>query len=126
MWEVNEALSENTRYEQLADGRWRAEYNGFVKLTAEGGTPAASEEQLSRAMDTLLASIIRGGKEREKKDTAALMSSLVLSDAITVVRKKARQVARFNLERSAVSSRTAHDPTARQRRQTRKKAGGQP
>jgi hypothetical protein len=126
MWEVNEALSENTRYEQLTDGRWRAEYNGFVKLTAEGGTPAASEEQLSRAMDTLLASIIRGGKEREEKNMAALMSSFVLSEAITVVRKRARQAGRFTQESSAVSSRTAHDSTERHRHRTGKKAGGQP
>ena len=94
MWEVNEALSENTRWEQLADGRWKAEYNGFVKVTAEGDTPASSEKHLSRAMDTLLASIIRGGKDRKPKDMTALMRSVVLTDAIEVVRKTARQTPR--------------------------------
>ena len=126
MWEVNEALSENTRYEQLADGRWKAQYNGFVKVEAEGDTPAASEHHLSRAMDTLLASIIRGGKERKKKDMAALMGSLVLTDAIRVVRKHAKQTAGFKSARPAVSSPTAHDSTERQRQQMRKKAGGLP
>jgi len=68
MWLVNQALSENTRYTQLGDGRWKAEYNGFVKMTAEGKTPTESEKQLSQAMDTLLASLIRGGKDRQKAD----------------------------------------------------------
>lgn len=125
MWEVNEALSENTRYEQLADGRWRAEYNGFVKVTAEADTPAASEEQLSRAMDTLLASIIRGGKDRKKKDMAALMSSLALSAAIEVVEKRTMRTARFKPESSAASSGTAHDSTERRLQLVGKKPGGQ-
>ena len=120
MWEVNEALSENTRYEQLADGRWKAEYDGFVKVAAEGDTPAASEKHLGRAMDTLLASIIRGGKERKRKDVAALMSSLVLTDAIRVVRKEARQTARMTSELSEASGRAADKSTKRQRRRTEK------
>ena len=126
MWEVNEALSEQTRYEQLADGRWKAEYDGFVKVAAEGDTPAASEKHLSRAMDTLLASVIRGGKERERKDLAALMGSLVLTDAIRIVRKNARQTARFKSAGSAVSNRAAHDSTEPRRQRTEKKNGGQP
>ena len=95
MRQVNQALSENTRYTQLGDGRWKAEYNGFVKMTAEGQTPTQSEVQLNRAMDTLLASLIRGGKDREKADPDAFISSLMLSDAICVVMKTAKESARF-------------------------------
>jgi predicted RNase H-like HicB family nuclease len=72
MWLVNQALSENTRYTQLGDGRWKAEYNGFVKMTAEGKTPTESEKQLSQAMDTLLASLISGGEVQEEDARGAL------------------------------------------------------
>jgi hypothetical protein len=93
MWEVNRALSEQTRYTQLENGRWKAVYKGFVILAAEGDTPTESEQQLSRAMDMLLASLIRGGKDREKPDVAAALSSFMLSDAISVVKSTARKTA---------------------------------
>lgn len=95
MWLVNQALSENTRYTQLGDGRWKAEYCGFVTMTAEGNTPAQSERQLSLAMDTLLASLIRGGKDRPPQDADAFIASLMLSDAITVVRNTASKTGEF-------------------------------
>lgn len=104
MWEVDRALTENTRFKQIEQGRWKAEYRGFVTMTAEGGTPTEGERQLSRAMDVLLASIIRGGKDAEKPDTVSVMSSFMLSDAITVVKRTARQTARFKQNGHQLSS----------------------
>lgn len=98
MWEVDRALTENTRFAQVANGRWKAEYKGFVTMTAEGDTPTESERQLSRAMDVLLASLIRGGKDRETTDPIFAMSSLMLSDAITVVQNTAKKTAIFKRE----------------------------
>lgn len=95
MWEVDRALTDNTRFTQVEKGRWKAEYKGFVTMAAEGDTPTESERQLSRAMDVLLASIIRGGKNREKPDAVAVISSSMLSDAITVVNNTAKQTAKF-------------------------------
>ena len=66
MWEVDRALSERARYEQLEDGRWKAAYTGFVRLSAEGATPVESERKLHDAMDALLASLIRGEKASGK------------------------------------------------------------
>ena len=106
MWEVNQALAENTRYMQLDKDRWRAEYKGFVNMAAEGATPTESERQLNRAMDVLLASIIRGGKDRDKPDTDAMISSLMLSDAITVVKNTAKKAKKYkqDLRRRADSA----------------------
>jgi hypothetical protein len=98
MWEVDRALTENARFAQVENGRWKAEYRGFVTMTAEGDTPTESERKLSRAMDVLLASLIRGSKDREKTDTIFAMSSLMLSDAITVVQNTAKKTARFKQE----------------------------
>ena len=70
-------------------------------MAAEGGTPTESERQLNRAMDVLLASLIRGGKDGERPDTDAVISSLMLSDAITVVRTTARKPAEFKLQEQA-------------------------
>jgi len=95
MWEVDRALTENIRFTQLEPGRWKAEYTGFVTVTAEGRTPTESERQLSRAMDVLLASLIRGGKDRDQPDTDTIISSLMLSDAITVVKNTARKTKKF-------------------------------
>ena len=95
MWEVNQALADQTRFTQLEKGRWKAEYKGFVTIAAEGETPTESERQLNRAMDVLLASLIRGGKEGERLDTDAFISSLMLSDAISVVKTTARKTAEF-------------------------------
>ena len=95
MWEVDRALTEQTRFTQLEKGRWKAEYKGFVTIAAEGGTPTESERQLSRAMDVLLASLIRGGTDREKPDADTIISSSMLSDAISVVRTTARKTAEF-------------------------------
>jgi hypothetical protein len=95
MWEVDRALTENTRFTQLERGRWKAEYSGFVTMTAEGDTPTESERQLSRAMDVLLASLIRGGKDRDKPDTVAVISSSMLTDAITVVDNTAKKTKKF-------------------------------
>ena len=95
MWEVDRALAENTRFTQLDKGRWRAEYTGFVTMTAQGDTPTESERQLTRAMDVLLASIIRGGKDRDKPDADAFIISLMLSDAITVVKNTAKKTKKF-------------------------------
>jgi hypothetical protein len=95
MWEVDRALTENTRYTQLDKGRWKAEYTGFVTVTAEGRTPTESERQLSRAMDVLLASLIRGGKDRDQPDADAFISSVMLSDAITVVKNTAKKTRKF-------------------------------
>ena len=64
-------------------------------MAAEGGTPTESERQLSRAMDVLLASLIRGGKDREQPDADTVISSFMLSDAISVVRTTARKTADF-------------------------------
>jgi len=104
MWEVDRALTENIRFTQLEQGRWKAEYTGFVIMTAEGDTPTESERQLSRAMDVLLASVIRGGKDRDKTDAIFAMSSLMLSDAITVVNNTAKKTARFKQDGHRVSS----------------------
>lgn len=90
---------QNARFTQLEQGRWRAEYTGFVTMTAEGDTPTESERHLSRAMDVLLAGLIRGGKDREKPDTVAAISSLMLSDAIAVVNNTAKKTARFKQAR---------------------------
>jgi predicted RNase H-like HicB family nuclease len=114
MWQVNQPLSEDTRYTQLEDGRWKAEYNGFVKITAEGQTPTESEVQLNRAMDALLASLIRGGKDRPPQDGDAFIASLMLSDAITVVRNTASKTARFkqkNLRPFSTSSEAPREAT---------------
>lgn len=87
--------AEQTRFTQLEKGRWKAEYKGFVTIAAEGGTPTESERQLNRAMDVLLASLIRGGKDGEKKDVDTIISSFMLSDAISVVKTTARKTAEF-------------------------------
>jgi len=60
MWEVDRAVRETARFEQLKDGRWKATYKGFVTLSAEGATPTESERRLNDAMDARLASLIRG------------------------------------------------------------------
>jgi len=104
MWEVNQALAEQTRFTQLEKGRWKAEYKGFVTIAAEGGTPTESERQLNRAMDVLLASLIRGGKDGEKKDVDTIISSFMLSDAITVVRTTARRTAEFKRRSSQAAA----------------------
>jgi hypothetical protein len=110
MWEVDRALTENTRDMQLDKDRWRAEYTGFVKMAAEGATPTESERQLSRAMDVLLANIIRGGKGREQKSMAAVVSSLVLSDAITVVRNPAKATAQLKRDEQRAFTTTLEAP----------------
>ena len=104
MWEVNRALTENTRFTQLDNGRWKAEYKGFVIVAAEGDSPTESEQQLNRAMDVLLASLIRGGKEARKRDVVATMSSFMLSDAISVVKATARKTAEYKRSGSSTSS----------------------
>jgi hypothetical protein len=104
MWEVDQALAERTRFTQLDTGRWKAEYHGFVTVTAEGDTPTQSERQLSRALDVLLASLIRGGKDREKRGTAGKISALMLSDAITVVKNTAKETARLKKDWGRVYS----------------------
>jgi hypothetical protein len=126
MWEVDHALAEHTHFMQIEGGRWKAEYKGFVVMTAEGDTPTMSERQLSRAMDTLLASLIRGGKDPEKRGPDAFITSLMLSDAITVVKNTAKKTAEFKrakrkpfssrLENSADGSRAAAEKTSRKRR----------
>jgi hypothetical protein len=106
MWEVDRALAESTRFTQLEQSRWKAEYTGFVTVTAEGRTPTESERHLSRAMDVLLASLIRGGTDRDKPDTEAMISSLMLSDAITVVNNTAKKTKKYkqDLRRRADSA----------------------
>ena len=64
-------------------------------MAAEGSTPTESERQLNRAMDVLLASLIRGGKDGTKKDADTIISSFMLSDAISVVKTTARKTAEF-------------------------------
>jgi hypothetical protein len=110
MWLIREALSEHTRYTQLADGRWRAEYNGFVRMTAEGQTPTESEVQLNRAMDTLPASLIRGGKGRQKTDPDVVISSLMLSDAISVVMDTAKETTKFKTKTRQWSGGSSESP----------------
>lgn len=110
MWEVSRALSEQTRYTQLENGRWKAAYKGFVIMAAEGDTPTESEQQLNRAMDVLLASLIRGGKDIQKKDTVAAMSAFMLSDAISVVKATARKTAEFKRRGFGVSSAEPEEP----------------
>jgi hypothetical protein len=110
MWEVNRALSERIRYTQLEHGCWKAEYKGFVIMAAEGDTPTESEQQLNRAMDVLLASLIRGGKDREKPDVVAALSSSMLSDAISVVKSTARKTAEFKRKGRHTSSAEPEKP----------------
>jgi hypothetical protein len=104
MWDIERALTENTRFTQLEDGRWKAEYKGFVTMTAEGDTPTEGERQLRRAMDVLLASLIRGPKTREETDAIFAMSALMLSDAITVVENTSKKTPRFKQGRRPASS----------------------
>ena len=106
MWEVDRALTESLHFTQIEKGRWRAEYKGFVSMTAEGSTPTESERQLSRAMDVLLASLIRGPKDRKTTDTLFAMSSLMLSDAITVVQSTAKAPRRAAQVRPPAASST--------------------
>ena len=42
MWEVDQALSEHTRFTQLEKGRWKAEYKGFEPLEVERGQRLAT------------------------------------------------------------------------------------
>ena len=93
MWEVDHALAAHTRFTQLDKGRWRADYEGFVTVTAEGDTPTESERQLHRAMDMLLASLIRGGEGWKPSSMATMTNSLVLSDAVKVVNNCAKKTA---------------------------------
>jgi hypothetical protein len=116
MWEVNRALSEHTRYTQLENGRWKAQDRGFVTMAAEGDTPTESEQQLSRAMDVLLVSLIRGGKDREKPDVVARLSSFMLSDAISVVKSTARKTAVFKRKGLDTSSAEPEEPQKPERR----------
>jgi hypothetical protein len=109
MWEVERALTESLHFTQIAKNRWKAEYKGFVTMAAEGNTPTESERQLSRAMDVLLASLIRGPKDGETTDTIFAMSSLMLSDAITVVQNTAKQPRRIPRVRYPASSSTPED-----------------
>ena len=104
MWDAERALTENTRFTQLENGRWKAEYKGFVTMTAEGDTPTEGERQLSRAMDVLLASLIRGPRSRKETDAIFAMSALMLSDAITVVENTAKKTPRFRQDRHSASS----------------------
>ena len=93
MWKVEQALAENTHFTQLKSGGWRAEYHGFVTVSAEGRSPTETERRLSMAVDELLASIIRGGKAPTKLSTDAILEKSLLSDAIAVVNSTARQTA---------------------------------
>ena len=130
MWEVNQALAEQTRFTQLEKGRWKAEYKGFVTIAAEGGTPTESERQLNRAMDVLLASLIRGGKDGEKKDVDTIISSFMLSDAISVVKATARKTAEFKRkssrrQRKGPGSGAEQDRSDRQILRCRRRSSGQ-
>jgi predicted RNase H-like HicB family nuclease len=111
MWEVDRALAENTRFTQLEKGRWRAAYEGFVTVTAEGDSPTESERQLSRALDTLLATLIRGGKGPKKLDPDAVLSSSMLSDSVRVVNTTARRTAKWKRDSRLGDSapRSAHE-----------------
>jgi hypothetical protein len=120
MWEVDRALAENTRFTQLESGRWKAEFKGFVAVTAEGDSPTESERQLSRALDTLLASLIRGGKGPKKLDPDAFIGSLMLSDAITVVNDTARRTAKWKRDSHRLSSAEPEDQEAAKKTRTRR------
>ena len=107
MWKVDQALAENTHFTQLEAGGWRAEYHGFVTVSAEGRTPGETERRLSMALDELLASLIRGGHAAAKLDTDAIIEKSMLSDAIAVVNNTARQTAAWKEGRLRQSERGA-------------------
>ena len=112
MWKVDKALAENTHFTQLETGGWRAEYHGFVTVSAEGRSPSETERRLSRAFDELLASLIRGGKAPTKLATDAIIEQSLLSDAIAVVNNTARQTAAWKRRRLRQSKRGAASSVA--------------
>jgi hypothetical protein len=107
MWKVDQALAENTHFTQLEAGGWRAEYHGFVTVSAEGRSPGETERRLSMALDELLASLIRGGKAPTKLGADAIIEKSMLSDAIAVVNSTARQTAAWREGRLLQSERGA-------------------
>jgi hypothetical protein len=112
MWKVDQALAENTHFTQLETGGWRAEYHGFVTVSAEGRSPSETERRLSMAFDELLASLIRGGKAPTKLGADAIIEQSLLSDAIAVVNNTARQTADWKKRRLRQSKRGAASSVA--------------
>jgi hypothetical protein len=107
MWKVDQALAENTHFTQLETGGWRAEYHGFVTVSAEGRSPSDTERRLSMALDELLASLIRGGKAQTELTMDAIIEQSLLSDAIAVVNNTARQTAAWKKKRLRKPNRDA-------------------
>ena len=107
MWKVDKALAENTHFTQLETGGWRAEYHGFVTVSAEGRSPSDTERRLSMALDELLASLIRGGKAQTELTMDAIIEQSLLSDAIAVVNNTARQTAAWKKKRLRKPNRDA-------------------
>jgi len=106
-WKVDQALAENTHFTQLETGGWRAEYQGFVTVSAEGRSSSETERRPSMVFDELLASLIRGGTAPTKLTADAIIEQSLLSDAIAVVNNTARQTAAWKRRRLRQSKRGA-------------------
>jgi hypothetical protein len=66
MFEAEHALGEHLEYCQVGPSHWKATYQGFVNLSAEGKDPRNAQHNLYRAFDLFLANLIRTSHDAEQ------------------------------------------------------------